>query len=255
MQRLKDKRLTQKEAARILGISTRQVKRLWRAYRKKGAQGLVSGRRGKPSNNRLEAGVVQSALDLIKEKYEDFGPTLAHEKLTEVHGLRLSRESVRRIMIEERIWKPKKARKLIPHPLRERFTADSPIEIRPIDPTNPLAPKARPPKSAAWLRANGSLPDDPALHRYLLAYASDFNFLGTSLYPHGTSWLKREMQVASLDHAMWFHRPFRMDEWLLQVVESPSASGARGLVRAHFFTRDGRLVASTAQEGLIRRRG
>jgi transposase len=120
MQRLKDKRLTQKEAAQILGISTRQVKRLFRAYKAQGTQGLVSKRRGKPSNNRLDAGVVQSALDLIKEKYEDFGPTLAHEKLTEVHGLQLSRESVRRIMIEERIWKPKKVRKLIPHPMRER---------------------------------------------------------------------------------------------------------------------------------------
>lgn len=120
MQRLKDKRLTQKEAAGILGISTRQVKRLWRAYRKKGAPGLVSGRRGKPSNNRLEAGVVQQALDLIKEKYADFGPTLAHEKLTEVHGLQLSRETVRRIMIEEDIWKSKKAKRSAVHPLRER---------------------------------------------------------------------------------------------------------------------------------------
>jgi transposase len=120
MQRLRDKRLTQKEAARMLGISTRQVKRLWRAYRKKGAQGLVSARRGKPSNNRLDTGIVQQALDLIKEKYADFGPTLAHEKLTEVHGLQLSRESLRRIMIEEEVWKPKKARKLATHPMRER---------------------------------------------------------------------------------------------------------------------------------------
>jgi transposase len=120
MQRLKEKRLTQKEAARLLGISSRQVKRLWRTYRQKGAQGLVSQRRGKPSNNRLDAGLVQQALDLIKEKYEDFGPTLAHEKLTEIHGLRLSRESVRRIMIAEDIWKPKKAGKLTTHPMRER---------------------------------------------------------------------------------------------------------------------------------------
>lgn len=143
----------------------------------------------------------------------------------------------------------------IPSPLRERFTADSPIELRPIEPQNPLRPKVRPPKSATWMRTNGALPDDPAVHRYMLAYASDFNFLNTSMFPHGVSWLSPNMQVASLDHAMWFHRPFRMDEWLLQVVESPSASGARGLVRAHFFDRAGRLVASTAQEGLIRRRG
>jgi transposase len=120
MQRLKEKRLTQKEAAGMLGISTRQVKRLWRAYRKRGAQGLVSKRRGKPSNNRLDAGVAQQALDLIKEKYEDFGPTLAHEKLTEEHQLQLSRESVRRIMIEEGVWKPKRAKQPSAHQMRER---------------------------------------------------------------------------------------------------------------------------------------
>jgi transposase len=120
MQRLKEKRLTQKEAAGMLGISTRQVKRLWRAYRKRGAAGLVSKRRGKPSNNRLDAGVAQQALDWIKEKYEDFGPTLAHEKLSEVHKLKLSRESVRRIMIEEGVWKPKRAKQPSAHQMRER---------------------------------------------------------------------------------------------------------------------------------------
>jgi transposase len=120
MQRLKDKRLTQAEAAQMLGVSIRQVKRLWQAYCKHGAKGLVSGRRGKPSNNRLDAGITQQALDLIKEKYEDFGPTLAHEKLTEVHKLQLSRESVRRIMIEEEIWKPKHAKVPSAHQMRER---------------------------------------------------------------------------------------------------------------------------------------
>lgn len=120
MQRLKDKRLTQKEAAQMLGLSTRQVKRLWRAYREKGAPGLVSARRGKPSNNRLDTDVVQKALDLIKAKYDDFGPTLAHEKLTEVHKLRISRESVRQIMIEEKIWKSKRAKQPTVHPMRER---------------------------------------------------------------------------------------------------------------------------------------
>lgn len=141
----------------------------------------------------------------------------------------------------------------IPSPLRERFTAESPIETRPIDPVNPFAPDERPPQSAAWYRANGPLPDDPAVHRYMMAYASDFNFLATAMYPHEVSWLTPGMQVASLDHAMWFHRPFRMDEWLLHVVESPSASGGRGLVRGRFFDQDGNLVASTAQEGLIRK--
>jgi len=120
MQRLKDKRLTQREAAGMLGISVRQVKRVWRAYRKEGAKGLVSGRRGKASNNRLDAGIVQQALDLIKEKYRDFGPTLAHEKLVELDGLKLSDESVRRLMIAEGIWKPKRAKQPSAHQMRER---------------------------------------------------------------------------------------------------------------------------------------
>jgi len=120
LQRLKDKRLSQKEAAQLLGLSVRQIKRLWQAYRKQGAKGLVSGRRGKASNNRLDAGVVHQALDLIEAKYRDFGPTLAHEKLTEVHQLSLSRESVRRIMIEAGIWKPKRAKQPSVHQMRER---------------------------------------------------------------------------------------------------------------------------------------
>jgi acyl-CoA thioesterase-2 len=100
------------------------------------------------------------------------------------------------------------------------------------------------------------LQDDPAVHRYLLAYASDFNFLVTAMLPHGVSWLTPGMQVSSLDHAMWFHRPFRMDEWLLYDMESPSASGARGLVLGRFYNQEGTLVASVAQEGLMRdRRG
>jgi len=120
MQRIKDKRLTQKEAARMLGISLRQVKRLYRAYKAHGAAGLVSQRRGKPSNNRLDPGTVQQAIDLIYERYRDFGPTLAHEKLTEVHGLKLSDESVRQIMIAEDIWKPRRAKKPAVHPMRAR---------------------------------------------------------------------------------------------------------------------------------------
>jgi len=142
----------------------------------------------------------------------------------------------------------------IPPALREMATCERPIEIRPVDPHNPLAPKARPPRRCTWYRAIDRLPDEPRVHQYLLAYASDFQFLGTALFPHGQSWLSPQMQIASLDHAMWFHRPFRMDEWLLYVVDSSSASGARGLVRGRFFTQDGHLVASTAQEGLIRRR-
>ena len=120
MQRLKDKRLTQKEAAQILGISLRQVKRLFRAYKAKGASGLVSQRRGKPSNNRLEPTTIQEAIDLIYERYRDFGPTLAHEKLTEIHALCLSRESVRRIMVAEGLWKPKRAKRPPVHQMRPR---------------------------------------------------------------------------------------------------------------------------------------
>jgi acyl-CoA thioesterase-2 len=142
----------------------------------------------------------------------------------------------------------------IPAPLRERAISAKPIEIRPVNPVNVLRPDVRPPHKQVWFRASGALPDDPALHRYVLAYASDFHFLPTSVQPHGVSWLSPGMQMASLDHAIWFHRPFRMDDWLLHVVESPSASGGRGLVRGQFFSRDGQLVASTAQEGLIRLR-
>lgn len=120
MQRIKDKRLTQKEAARMLSLSVRQIKRLYRAYKAQGARGLVSQRRGKPSNNRLEAETQQKAIDLIHEHYRDFGPTLAHEKLTEKHKLRISRESVRRVMIAEGLWKPKRAKQPTTHQMRER---------------------------------------------------------------------------------------------------------------------------------------
>ena len=120
MQRVKDKRMSQVEAARQLRLSERQVQRLWRAYREDGAGGLVSKRRGRPSNHQLETGVKQEALDQIQRQYSDFGPTLAHEKLTEKHGLKISVESVRQLMIDEEIWKPKKARKAQVHPMRER---------------------------------------------------------------------------------------------------------------------------------------
>jgi transposase len=120
MQRLKDKRLRQHEASRMLGISVRQIKRLFRAYKARGPSGLVSRRRGKPSNNRLDPKTAQKAIDLICEHYRDFGPTLAHEKLTEKHDLQLSRESVRGIMIAEGWWKPKRAKKPSVHQMRER---------------------------------------------------------------------------------------------------------------------------------------
>jgi len=120
MQRLKGRSLHQKEAAQMLGISVRQVKRLYRAYQAKGAGGMVSQRRGKPSNHQMEPETVQKAIDLLYERYRDFGPTLAHEKLTEVHGLKLSDEKVRQLMIAEGIWKPKRAKQPSTHQMRER---------------------------------------------------------------------------------------------------------------------------------------
>lgn len=147
--------------------------------------------------------------------------------------------------------------KLLPHipdAMKAKIARDRPIEIRPIDPVNPLKPKAKAPHQQSWMRAQGDLPDDPILHRCLLAYASDFTFLGTSLNPHGVTFMSKNMQVASLDHAIWFHRDFRMDDWLLYDKDSPSAAGGRGFNRGNFFNRDGVLVASTTQEALIRRR-
>jgi acyl-CoA thioesterase-2 len=143
----------------------------------------------------------------------------------------------------------------IPEAMRQQALADRPIEIRHVDEYDPLHPDVRPPTRMVWYRATGKLPDRPSVHQYLLAYASDFNLLGVAMQPHGVSWMTPGMQVASLDHAIWFHRPFRMDQWLLYVIDSPSASGARGLSRGQFFTQDGQLVASVAQEGLIRKHG
>jgi acyl-CoA thioesterase-2 len=143
----------------------------------------------------------------------------------------------------------------MPKGLRERATAARPFELRPVDAhDDPFQPVKAPPQRKVWLKAAGTLPDDPALHRYLLAYASDHSLITTALLPHGVSWLTPGMQVASLDHVMWFHQPLRVDEWLLYVLDSPAAHGGRGLARGRVFSRDGRLVASVMQEGLMRQR-
>jgi acyl-CoA thioesterase-2 len=105
-----------------------------------------------------------------------------------------------------------------------------------------------------WLRATGPLPDDPALHAAVLAYASDMTLLDTALFAHGKSVFDRDLQLASLDHAIWFHRPFRVDDWLLYAQDSPSAFGARGFNRGSIYSKGGILVASTAQEGVTRRK-
>lgn len=140
----------------------------------------------------------------------------------------------------------------IPESVRAKLTCDRPIEIRSIDPTIPFAPRKREPYKNSWFRATDKMPDDPAAHQYLLAYASDFGLVETSMYPHGHSFWEPRMQVASLDHAIWFHRDFRMDDWLLYVMHSPNAGGARGLSFGKIYDRQGRLVASVVQEGLIR---
>lgn len=140
----------------------------------------------------------------------------------------------------------------IPKPLRQRFTCEKPIEIRPVEFYNPLSPEKTAPKRHVWMKANGALPDDPRIHRYLLAYASDFSFLPVASQPHGVSFMTPNFQMATIDHSMWFHRPFRFDDWLLYVVDSPSASDDRGFVTGKFFDRRGRLIASTAQEGVMR---
>ncbi len=127
-----------------------------------------------------------------------------------------------------------------------------PFEFRVVQPLDFVSPPRARPSRQVWFRAVGKVPDGEKLHRCLLAYVSDYFLLDTATLPHGASPFSGSLILASLDHAMWFHRPLRVDDWLLYAVESPSASGARGFARASVFSRDGRLVASTAQEGLVR---
>lgn len=129
---------------------------------------------------------------------------------------------------------------------------DWPIDFRPIDPVDFSSPKPQAPISKTWLKSRAPLPDDLALHQQLLAFASDHNILITALRPHGVTFMLPGLQFATIDHAMWFHRPFRMDDWLLYVTESPSASNARGFSTGRIYQRDGTLVASVTQEGLLR---
>jgi len=142
----------------------------------------------------------------------------------------------------------------IPEEKRDFYTRDRPIEVRPVDPADPFDPQTKAPTRHLWFRAQEGLPDDDLTHRSVLAYASDYGLLGTALRPHGLSFVQPELQLASLDHALWFHRNVRLDDWLLYAMESPSASGARGYTRGQIFTEDGTLVASVAQEGLMRMR-
>jgi acyl-CoA thioesterase-2 len=140
----------------------------------------------------------------------------------------------------------------VPERVRDAVRRPMPIEFRPVDPWNPLRPTVSPPTQLVWFRTIDRIPDDPMLHRCLLAYASDSNLIPTALRPHGRTWFGRDMIVASIDHAMWFHRDGRVDDWLLYAMDSPTAQGARGLARGLIYDRAGRLIASVAQEGLMR---
>ena len=140
----------------------------------------------------------------------------------------------------------------IPTKLRRFMTAKRPFEFRPVDPLSLDERGVLPPKKQVWIRAVDRLPDDQALHQNLLAYVSDFELLATSTLPHSLSLTRHNVMMASLDHALWFHRQFRIDEWLLYSMDSPNASGARGFARGQLFTEEGVLVASASQEGLVR---
>ena len=140
----------------------------------------------------------------------------------------------------------------LPPGVRRLMEKIRPFEFRPVRPPSLLQPQKQAPLRNIWFRAVARLPDDEALHRCLLAYVSDFNLLDTAMMPHGISLTTPRLVIASIDHAMWFHRSVRVDDWLLYATDSPSASGARGFARGSVFARDGRLVASTSQEGLLR---
>ena len=140
----------------------------------------------------------------------------------------------------------------LPTKVQRWLNRGGPFEFRQVHPRDDLKPSKQPPFNQVWFRLCERVGDAPELHRALLAYASDFHLLGTATFPHGISYYQPNVQMASLDHALWFHRPFRADEWLLYSIDSPSSQGSRGLARGQIFDRNGRLVASTAQEGLIR---
>jgi acyl-CoA thioesterase-2 len=140
----------------------------------------------------------------------------------------------------------------IPSKLRRFMTEKRPFEFRHVEPLDFEVPKILPPRKHVWIRAVDELPDNPVLHQNLLTYVSDYELLGTATFPHGLSFTRGSVIMASLDHALWFHGDVKMDEWLLYAMDSPNSSGARGLARGQLFTQDGRLVASTTQEGLMR---
>jgi acyl-CoA thioesterase-2 len=140
----------------------------------------------------------------------------------------------------------------LPENIRRFLNIERPIEFKPVELENPALPGKRQPFRHVWMKPKGSIPDDRSLHQTALAYASDYNLLTTALLPHGNEASFGNVQLASLDHAMWFHRNFRWDDWVLYAIDSPSSSNARGFTRGNIFTKDGRLIASVVQEGLVR---
>jgi acyl-CoA thioesterase-2 len=141
---------------------------------------------------------------------------------------------------------------MMPEAVRNYYERDRPIELRPVEFERYISREHHDPNFHVWIRSTAPLPDDPAIHQCVLAYASDMTLLDTSLMPHGCTVFDPAIQAASLDHALWFHRHFRADQWLLYTQDTPNASGARGLSRGLIFSREGKLVASVMQEGLIR---
>lgn len=141
---------------------------------------------------------------------------------------------------------------MLPENMRRFLNLERPIEFRPVELANPAIPMKSEPYRHIWFKAKGDMPDDPRIHQMVLAYTSDYNLLTTAILPHGDVANFSNLQIASLDHGMWFHRDFRVDEWLLYAIDSPSASNARGFTRGNIFTESGKLIASVVQEGLIR---
>ena len=141
----------------------------------------------------------------------------------------------------------------LPDYVREQMMRERPVEMRPVNVLEKLNPEPQEPVKYVWFRAAGTVPDDPRLHQAVLAYASDFELLGTTMLPHGVSFVQKDIQAASLDHALWIHRPFRVDEWLLYRMTSSNMYNSRGLAHGQIYNRAGQLVASVAQEGLVRR--
>ncbi|EKT53508.1 acyl-CoA thioesterase II [Providencia sneebia] len=142
----------------------------------------------------------------------------------------------------------------LPDAIKKYVLRPNPFEFRPVQFYSPFDAPPLEPFRYIWFKAKGELPDIPSLHHYLLGYVSDYNFLPATLQPHGRGFMERDLQVATIDHSMWYHRPFKIDDWLLYAIESPSASGVRGFVKGQIYNKQGQLVATAVQEGVIRKR-